>query len=303
MSFISRGRETLDPILILGCGDIGRRVTALYRAHGRAVHGLVHSDTSAARLAALGATALQGNLDQPDTLPILPTLNATLFYFAPPPSHGENDPRLEQVLQRIPAATLPRKVIYISTSGVYGDRQGGWVTEDTPPQPTTARSQRRLAAEHALLAWGTQHAVPVVILRVGGIYGPGRWPLARLRRGEPILRAEDCPYTNRIHADDLATVCVAAAERGQAGAIYNVSDGQPSTMAEYFTRVAERFGLPTPPQVDLATARAVLSREMMSYLDESRRMDNRKMLRELGVTLRYPDLRAGLTATEDERPT
>ncbi len=261
---------------------------------------MVQSDASAARLVALNITALQGDLDHPDTLPNLPTAQATLFYFAPPPASGDNDPRLDGVLARIPVDALPHKVIYISTSGVYGDRRGEWVTEATPPNPSTARSRRRLAAEETLLVWGARRQVPVVILRVGGIYGPGRWPLARLQRGEPILRAADCPYTNRIHADDLAAVCVAAAERGAAGEIYNVCDGHPSTMCDYFTLVAERFGLPAPEQVDLATARAVLSKEMMSYLGESRRLDNCKMLHDLGVTLRYPDLRAGLAAAEEE---
>jgi len=282
----------LDSILIIGCGDIGRRVAAICRLHGHAINALTRSDNTAKTLAAQGLKPLVGDLDRPEGLLPLPTKNSLVFYFVPPPAQGKDDPRLQTFLNHIPAGELPRKLVYISTSGVYGDRQGAWVTEATPPQPATDRARRRLAAEGLLRDWETRCDVPVVILRVGGIYGPGRLPEDRIRQGVPVLREQECGYTNRIHADDLAAVCVAAAERGHG--IYNVSDGHPSTMSDYFNRVADRYGLPRPPQMGFEEAQQCLSGEMMSYLKESRRLDNSKMLRELDIVLRYPTLAEGL---------
>ena len=167
-----------------------------------------------------------GDLDKPDTLPELPTDDSLIFYFAPPPPQGVDDPRIHAFISTIRPEKRPYKIIYISTSGVYGDRQGAWVSEDSSLNPATDRARRRLAAEKYLRDWEQRTGVSVAILRVGGIYGPGRLPLNRLRQGTPVLREMDCGFTNRIHADDLATVCIAAAERGQG--IYNVSDGHPA---------------------------------------------------------------------------
>jgi nucleoside-diphosphate-sugar epimerase len=136
----------------------------------------------------------------------------------------------------------------------------------------------------------------VVILRVPGIYAHDRLPIRRLREGLPVLAEADSPFTNRIHADDLARVCIAAMKRGRPGAAYNVSDGHPTTMTDYFNRVADCLGLPRPPVVDRSTARQALSPSMLSFLEESKRLDNRRMREELGVELIYPDLVAGLAA-------
>lgn len=218
-----------------------------------------------------------------------------LYYFAPPPGEGETDTRMENLLAALDVAALPARVIYLGTTGVYGDCAGAWITEEQPPAPHTSRGRRRLAAETALRAWGGAVGVPVVILRVPGIYGPGRLPVERLHRGSPVVREEESPFTNRIHADDLARVCAAAAERGAAG-VYNVSDGHPTTMTDYFNRVADLLGLPRPPVVSMEEARRTFSPAMLSYLEESRRLDNRKMREELGVELLYPDLDHGLPA-------
>ncbi len=282
----------MKPIFIVGCGDIGLRVARLWRARGAHVGALARSAASAERLRAEGIEPTPGDLDRPDSLRALPPVGAVVYYFAPPPAQGEEDARMRAFLAAI--AAPPERVVYISTSGVYGDHGGAWVDEETPPSPTTDRARRRLDAEQTLRAWGRENKVPVVILRVGGIYGPGRWPLERLRKGTPVLREEECGYTNRIHADDLAAICVAAAERGGADRIYNVSDGRNGTMTQYFNAVADHFGLPRPPAVTMAEARQQLSPAMLSYLTESRRMDNQRLLKELEVTLRYPDLEAGL---------
>lgn len=289
----------MAPVLIVGCGYVGRRLARQLRTAGRAVSGLVRSADSAARLQALNVTPLVADLDVPAPLPALPG-GAEVYYFAPPPGEGDADPRLRRVLAAF-TVTLPRRVVYISTSGVYGDCAGGWVDESHPLNPTTPRARRRAAAEAALQAWSRQTGVPIVILRVPGIYGPGKLPLERLRKGLPLLREEDSPYTNRIHVDDLIAVCRAAMQRGTPGAAYNVSDGQPSNMTDYFNRIADRTGLPRPPVVGRDEIDA-LSPGMRAFMEESKRLDNRRMREELGVTLRYPALEAGLAACLEEAP-
>lgn len=297
----------ISRVFIVGCGDIGTRVAQLWQARGVTVSGLVRSTANRRRLEAKGITAVPGDLDDARSLITLPAHNALIYYFAPPPSPGSSghplprggsaDPRMEHFLGAVPPDRLPNKIVYLSTSGVYGDHQGGWVNEDTPPHPQTPRAQARIKAETALLDWGQIKKIPVVILRVGGIYGPGRLPIEHIKQGQPVVRREEAPYTNRIHADDLARVCVAAAERGIDRGIYNVCDGEYSTMSDYFNAVADRLGLPRPPQISLAEAQRTLSPEMLSYLNESRRMDNRRICEELGVTLLYPTLEAGLAAS------
>ena len=281
-------------VLIAGCGDIGQRGAALHLAQGARVSALARTPARCAQLAALDVTPVPGDLDDANLLAALPTQQALVYYFAPPPQAGVTDPRMERFLRAVTRDALPHKIVYISTSGVYGDCKGAWVTEDAPPNPQTTRAQARLDAETQLFAWSRDHSVPVVILRVGGIYGPGRLPVERIRRGEPVLQREEAPFTNRIHADDLARVCLAAAERGGAGRIYNVCDDKHSTMTDYFNAVADALGLARPPEISLAEAQKVLSPGMLSYLNESRRMDNRRMREELKVTLLYPTLEQGL---------
>lgn len=286
----------MKPILIIGCGDVGLRVARQHQADGHSVTALARSTRSAALQAAQGLQTIRGDLDDPATLHALPTENAQVYYFAPPPSTGDRDPRMTNFLNAISDQALPARVVLISTSGVYGDCQGAWVTEERPPQPDTERARRRLDAEQQLRAWGERHAVCTVILRVPGIYGPGRLPEKRLRAREPVLHEAESPWSNRVHIADLVRACVAAGERGQAGAVYNISDGHPSTMTDYFNRVADALRLERPPQISLAQARAELSTGMQSYLSESKRLDNRRMREELGVLPQYPDLVRGLAA-------
>ncbi len=278
-------------ILIIGCGDVGCRVAALLSA-SESVYGVVRSQQAAGRVATHGGIPLWADLDDPKTLHALPAARL-LFYFAPPPADGDTDPRLDAVLAAL-NGKLPLRVVYISTTAVYGDCRGDWITEQQAVEPTTARGRRRWYAERALTSWCLAHEVALVILRVAGIYGPGRVPHERLARGLPVLHEAIAPYTNRIHQDDLARVCVAAAERAPLGALYNVADGHPSTMTRYFLRLSETLGYPAPPQVSWEQAQAQLSVSMLSFLADSRRIDNTKLLRELNMTLKYPDLEAGL---------
>jgi nucleoside-diphosphate-sugar epimerase len=289
-----------DPssVLIVGCGDIGRRVAARWQAVP--VTGLVSSADSAEQLQQAGITPLQANLDDPASLRDLPLADALVYYFAPPPATGTTDPRMQYFLAAIEPTQLPARIVYISTSGVYGDRGGEVVTEDTPPNPQVDRARRRYDAEQQLRRFGQAHKLAVVILRVGGIYGPGRLPRKRLEDRVPIIHEHLAPSTNRIHAEDLAQICVAAARRGRADTVYNVSDGTDSNMTEYFNTVADFLKLPRPPTIDWEEAERSLSAGMLSYLKESRRMDNRRMLDELGIELQYPTLEAGLAAMESE---
>jgi nucleoside-diphosphate-sugar epimerase len=290
--------KTVPEIYIVGCGDIGRLVAAKWGERGANVTALVRSEASAARLQALGLNTVAGDLDRPESLDGLNVAGSVLYYFAPPARSGVGDPRMHHFLAALRSGGLPQRIVYISTSGVYGDTGGAWVTEEDPPNPQTARAKRRLDAETALRRFGREQGVPVIILRVGGIYGPGRLPRERLEKGLPVLNEAECGYTNRIHAEDLATILLLAADKGQGDAVYNVSDGHPGNMTQYFNAVADALGLPRPPSLPMAAAREQLSEAMLSYLTESRRMDNRKLLREFDLTLRYPDLNSGLATLD-----
>jgi nucleoside-diphosphate-sugar epimerase len=168
------------------------------------------------------------------------------------------------------------------------------VDEDRPARPEADRALRRWDAEQTLQCLRASAATTLVILRVAGIYGPGRLPLERIRAGLPLVRPEEAPWSNRIHADDLVSTCVAAMDYGADGAIYNACDGNPSTMTDYFFQVADAAGLPRPPVVPLGEAEGQLSAGMLSYMRESRRLSNRRLVKELGVKLRDPTLAQGL---------
>jgi len=281
------------PPLIVGCGQVGRRLAAALAP--RPVIGLVRSRASAQALAQAGIQPLQWDLDHPPQAP-LPSAGAELYYLAPPPRQGEREERLERFLDALEQWGQPRRLVYLGTTGVYGDCQGAWVDETHPLAPRAPRALRRADAEARLRRWQAKSGAELVLLRVAGIYGPGKLPLARLRQGKPMIRREQAPWTNRIHLDDLVQVLLAAMARGRNGAVYNVSDGHPGNMADYFNAVADAAGLPRPPVIDLEAAPEALSAGLRSYLAESRRIDNGRMLRELGVELRYPTLAAGLAA-------
>ncbi len=283
-------------ILIVGFGDVGERVARLEVTAGHRVTALARRPDKTGAVGELGLAALAVDLDQADGLP--PLEADRIYYFAPPPGTGQRDSRMTHFLAALGGG--PKRLVYISTSGVYGDCQGRLVDEDAPLQPGNDRSRRRLDAERQLCDWAQTGGHELVILRVGGIYSANRLPVERLRRGMKILRLEEAPPSNRIHADDLAAICVAAMARGRSGEVYNVSDGHPSTMSDYFLQVAAALHLPPPQQISWQQAQAELSEAMLSYLREGKLLDNGKMLRELAVELRYPDLKTGLAACIDE---
>ena len=287
-------KQSDKAIFIAGCGDIGQRVAQRYLQEGQPVIAMARTAERARSLKTLGIRPFDADLDDPQTLVGMPTTAASVFYFAPPSADGERDTRMRHFLNAIQATGLPRRIVYISTTGVYGNTQGAWVNEQSPLQPATARARRRLDAECQLSSWCVQHHVENIILRVPGIYGSGRWPLQRLQAGKPVLLEQESAYVNRIHAEDLADICITVMQSAPSPRIYNVSDGKPCSMTEYFNKVADAFDLPRPPQISRAEAEASISPAMLSYMDESRRVDNSLLVKELGITLRYPDLDAGL---------
>ncbi|MGB1009501.1 MAG: SDR family oxidoreductase [Thiolinea sp.] len=286
----------MSQLWIMGCGDIGRRVASLYQNQQRRIIGWVRSKESLTLGGQQGITMHRGDMDSGEKLPLDELVGADVFWFMPPPRTGNTDTRLRHFLER--AQDQPRRIVLISTTGVYGDCQGRWIDESEPLKPQAERALRRVDAETALQEWSERFGGEGVILRVPGIYAKDRLPLARLVRGEPVLATSEAPWTNRIHADDLAMVCKAALETAVAGSIYNVTDSQPSTMTAYFNQVADYAGLSRPPQVSLQEAQSSMSAGMLSYLAESRRIRNDKMLNELAITLQYPSLQHCLGTRE-----
>lgn len=285
-------------VYIAGCGYIGERIARFYHASGAEVTCMVRSPEHAAHLESAGCAAvIISSLDDPAALP-QPTLSGSiLFYLVPPPGGGIADSRARNFIDGIGDSERPLKIVYMSATSVYGGTGGAVVTEESAAIPDSAMGKRRLDAETAFREYGRAADVPVVILRVSGIYGPGRLPLMQISQGQPLLNEHESGPSNRIHADDLASICVAAAENGENGEIFNISDGLPLSMTTYFNACADALGYPRQPQVTLEEARRVMSPLMFSYVSQSRIIDNSRMLKRLGVKLRYATLAEGLAAS------
>ena len=284
-------------VFIAGCGYIGERVALLYKESGAKVTCMVRSLEHAAQLESLGFDSVILSLDDPAEYPALSLSDSEVFYLVPPPGGGISDSRARNFIARISNAEKPSKIIYMSATSVYSETSGGVVTEVSPTTPASAMGKRRLDAEAAFLTYGLKKKSPVIILRVSGIYGPGRLPLMQISQGQPLLREEESGPSNRIHADDLASICLAAAQHGENGAIFNVSDGNPSSMTTYFNACADALNLPRQQQVTLEEARQVMSPLMFSYVSDSRIIDNSQMLDRLNISLRYPSISEGLAAS------
>jgi len=285
----------VENLLIVGCGDVARRALPELQRRYR-VTALVRSPDPA--LDAAGVGQIAGDLD--DAASLAPLVGGALrvVHLAPPAASGSLDSRTRSLLAalapRARGAMLPRRFVYLSTSGVYGECAGDWVDETRPPNPQTERAMRRLDAERTLGDWGERNEVEIVILRVPGIYARDRLPLERLARGTPVLEPEHDVYTNHIHADDLAGILVAALESTGARGVYNASDDGPTKMGEFFDLVADRSGLARPPRVSREEAARLLPPELLSFMSESRRLSNRRMKMQLGVRLRYSTVRDGI---------
>jgi nucleoside-diphosphate-sugar epimerase len=291
-------------VLIVGCGDVGLRVAGALPA-GMQVLALTSTATRVHQLRARGITPLLGNLDRPASLARLAGLATRVVHLAPPPAGGPagsdwwRDPRTTALLRSLRPRTPPQAIVYGSTSGVYGDCGGGWVTEARAVAPRTPRAQRRVDAEAAVRHFGRAAAVRATILRIPGIYAADReggTPRERLLRGTPVLQPQDDVYTNHIHADDLARAVVAALWRGRPQRVVHASDDTQLKMGDYFDLAADLYGLPRPPRVARSTAQDALPLMLLSFMSESRRLDNSRLKRELRVALRHPTVHSGLAA-------
>jgi nucleoside-diphosphate-sugar epimerase len=283
-------------LLIVGCGDVGLRLAKVLRGRWR-IYALTHSQDRYSTLREQGVIPVSGDLDTPDTLQRICGLAQDIVHLAPPPGSGARDTRTSNLIRALAkGGSLPQRLVYISTSGVYGDCGGDVIDETRRARPVSERAKRRLDAEQQLRGWGAETGVQVSILRVPGIYAPGRLPIERLKAGMPALLSERDPYTNHIHADDLARTVLAALTRGRGGRAYNASDDCWMKMGEYFDMVAEQFDLPLPRRVSWEAAQAEIPENQLSFMRESRRLANGRLKKELRVRLRYPTARQGIVA-------
>jgi nucleoside-diphosphate-sugar epimerase len=284
---LSTRRPTL---LIVGCGDVGLRVLRLLRRRVR-VLALTSSAARVGELRAAGALPLIGNLDDASSLGRLAALADWVLHLAPPPTQGDTDPRTAALLRALARSARVRRIVYASTSGVYGDAGGARFDETRAPRATTPRAQRRVDAEARVRHHGRALGVSASILRIPGIYAldrEGGDPRERVQRGAPLLADADDVYTNHIHADDLARACIAALFHAAPQRIYHASDDSALKMGEHFDAVADAFGLPRAPRLSRDALRATASEMQWSFMSESRRLDNTRLHRELRVRLLYP---------------
>lgn len=294
----SPARRKHPTLLIVGCGDVGLRVARLLRGRWR----LIAITTSAARCAELrtaGIVPLVANLDEPATLQRAAGLADAVLHLAPPPLQGRTDPRTANLLRALARRGGVQRIVYGSTTGVYGDCAGARFDETRAVAPATDRARRRVDAEARLRWFGRTSGARVSILRIPGIYAgdrPGGHPRERLARGTAVLAPEDDVFTNHIQADDLARACVAALHRGLPQRIVHASDDTDLKMGDYFDLAADLCGLPRPPRITRAQAQEQLSPMLMSFMSESRRLDNTRLKRELRLRLRHPTVETGLVA-------
>jgi len=288
-------------ILIVGSGDVARRILPALAGRHR-VFALLRNAARAADWRDGGALPLLADLDDRGSLGRLAGLADLVLHLAPPPASGTIDSRTRHLLAAFgKGKSLPRRLIYVSTTGIYGDCGAVPIDETRRAQPESARARRRVDAERVLRRWGRRTGVAVAILRAPGIYAADRLPLERLEKGLPALVAGDDVFTNHIHADDLAAACVAALRLGRPNRVYNVVDDSDLTMGDYFDRVAAAFGLPRPPRVTRAEAERRLSPLQLSFMRESRRIGNRRLKTELKLRLAYPTVDDGIRAALERK--
>lgn len=279
-------------LLILGCGDVGMRLLPLLKQHFR-IFAVTSQPERHASLRAAGAIPITANLDHPHTLARLAGLAPYIVHLAPPRPEGESDSRSRNLIAILPDKS---RLVYVSTTGVYGDCAGALFDETRPVQPANPRARRRVAAEQLLRAWARRSQSVLAILRVPGIYAANRLPLARLQKGTPALLAADDVYSNHIHADDLAMLIKLALFRAAPGRVYHAVDDSALKMADYFDLVAGHFQLPPPPRLPRAALLTQISPVPLSFMSESRRLKNDRMKNELGASLRYPTVAQALLA-------
>ena len=267
--------------LVTGTGYTGRRV--LDRLPVDSAIGLSRSVIDTDRPLELF------DLDTTSVMPIKLPSHYSVIYTVPPKG------RLQRFLPML--APSPLRFVYISTTGVYGDCRGNAVTESSPVNPSNERAERRVAAEALLTQWADQSGCQLIILRVPGIYGPGRLGIERIKARMPVLSEADANPGNRIHVDDLASCCIAALSTNVPAGIYNVGDNDHRSSTAFTGEVARQLGLPPPPQISRKAANDEFSPQRLSFMTESRRVDTNKMREVLDVTPRYANPEDGIRAS------
>lgn len=280
-------------LLIVGCGDVGLRLVRLLGARWR-VFAVTSQIEHCARLRQAGAVPIVANLDQPASLARLRGLAPWVVHLAPPEAQGEHDRRTRHLVAALGAVA---RMVYVSTTGVYGDCSGALVRESRPVAPATARARRRVDAEAVLRGYARATGCQLSILRAPGIHdSAGRLPLRRLQQRTPALAAVDDVHTSHIHADDLARIVLLALGRGRSCRVYHAADDTRMKMGDYFDSVADALGMERAPRVARAALAELVSPLQMSFMSESRQIDNSRLKAELRVRLHYPDVGATLAA-------
>jgi nucleoside-diphosphate-sugar epimerase len=277
----------MNRLLIIGCGFTARRAIPLLNKQYR-LYALVRNEAQKAELSALGVTPVSGDLDDRASLTRIAGLADVVLHLAPPAGEGDRDSRTTHLLAALSQGALPKRLVYISTSGVYGDCGGVWVDETRTPNPQTGRAQRRVDAELQIRDWARRNGVGACILRVPGIYAENRMPLDRIRVSMPVIVAEEDSYTNHIHADDLVRILAAALRNGKPNRVYHAGDDSQMMMGDYLDAVADAYRLRRPPRITRAKAQRSLPDTLLSFMNESRRLANLRLKQELKVKLRYP---------------
>lgn len=291
----------MQKLLIVGCGDIACRILPRLLGHYR-VFALLRDPAQFEFWRANGVRPILADLDRASSLQRISGLADIVLHFAPPSERGAVDTRTRRLLAALKRGkSLPQRLVYISTSGVYGDCAGARIDETRPLRPESSRATRRVDAERQLRRFGCQNGVRVSILRAPGIYAADRLPIERLQKRVNALRVEDDVFTNHIHADDLAMLSCAALRYGRANRCYNATDDSMLKMGEYFDLVADRFGLPRPPRISRSEAQQHMSALQLSFMSESRRIDNQRIKKEFRAKLRFPLVVDGVNAAWKER--
>jgi nucleoside-diphosphate-sugar epimerase len=303
---LSRVRQRVTPralrrmtVLVTGCGDVGLRLIRQLRARSGSVRVIATARRSEQidAIRAAGGVPIRVDLEDRVSLRRLKAFSKKAVHLAPPPSSGPDDPRSRRIIAALSSGVLPafgRRWAYVSTTGVYGDCAGGWIDETQPSRARTERALRRVAAERRFRRASRHGVASVAMLRAPGIYADDRLPVDRLLAGMPALIPAEDVWTNHIHAEDLAHCCWLALFRGRPGRTYNTVDESQQKMGEYFDQVADALGLARPPRLPRAELARQVSPMMLSFMNESRRIGNRRLREELRVRLRFPTVKSQL---------
>ena len=283
----------MNRLFAFGLGFSAQTLAARLVGRGWEIAGTARDVGKIGQLAALGFEVVQYSGEAENSALPNALRNTTHLLHSIPPG-PEGDPVLAHYREQIAALTSLEWIGYLSTVGVYGHQEGRWVNEETPPKPNSARTEARVEAEKAWLAFGEETGVKVQIFRLAGIYGPGRCVFDKLKAGTARRINKDGQVFSRIHVEDIASVLEASIARPRAGAIYNVADDEPAAPGDVVTYAAKLIGVPPPPEVDFEEAD--LTPIARSFYEGSRRIGNDRIKSELGVTLRYPTYREGLAA-------